>query len=115
MSKFKLTRFDFTSINPQITHVDSNRIELPKNSSYLHVDIEFELPENYLSQYENLDYVFIEKWGDDNNTIKVKYSENIYHNDITQSVYSLVERNHAQDEMDTDIKKVLITLNAWKI
>jgi len=115
MSELNITRFRFNSINPQVNHTDNTRLDLPEESSYLNVHIEFELPEYYLSQYENLDYVFVEKWGDDNHTIKVKYDENVVHNHITQSVYSFVQDNHENPSLIYDMQAVLSTLHLWKI
>lgn len=114
MTDLKFKIFRFNAINPTITHDTDERLELPSASSYLNVHIEFLLPERYLHFYENLSFVFCEKYGDDSQ-IKVKFDHNLEHNHITQSAYAFVQDNHEADDLSEVMVKVLNTLYAWKI
>lgn len=114
MSDLNLKVFRFNAINPTVDHTSNERLDLPEESSYLNVHIEFELPEKYLSVYENMPFVSCDKWGDDDK-ITVKFDENVLHNHITQSSYAFVEEKHEDFSFAEDMAKVLTTLNAWKI
>lgn len=108
MNEFILKVFDFKGVNPELTHNKNLRVELPEDSSYLNVVIEFELPENLLEQYDDLDYIVIEDGV-------IKYSENVVHNHITQSVFLFVKDNYENEDLIVNMKKLLDTLHLWKI
>ncbi len=114
MSDLNFKVFRFNAINPTVEHTSDERLELPEESSYLNVHIEFDLPEKYLSLYENVPGALCDKWGDDSR-ITVKFDENVVFNHITQSSYSFVEEKHEDSSLVKDMAKVLTTLYAWKI
>ena len=114
MTDLELKIFRFNAVNPTIQHDTDERIELPAESSYLNVHIEFLLPEKYLHFYEKLPYVSCEKWADDSK-FKVKFDHNVVHNHITQAAYAFVQDNYEAPALSEDMVKVLNTLYAWKI
>ena len=114
MTELKIKIFRFNAINPDVTHTDNTRLDLPAESSYLNAHIKIELPDEYLSLYEDTPWAFCESLGDDPGIV-VNFDYNIQHNHITQAAYAFVQDNVESPSLIDDIFKVMDTLYTWKI
>lgn len=107
MTDFKLTKFRFNAVNPEVVHTTTDRRNLDPDSSYLNIRIEFQTSENKLKEYEGKNYCTVT----DN---VVKYVEDVYHNHVTSNVYSLVENLHDTPELEYIMPKIIETLHIWR-
>tara|TARA_B100002019_G_scaffold277684_1_gene277728 strand:+ start:360 stop:707 length:348 start_codon:yes stop_codon:yes gene_type:complete len=114
MTELNIKIFRFNGVNPTVKHESDDRVDLPAESSYLNVHIEYELPLSYAPVYENLSYITYERWADDDK-IKVKYDANVHLNQITQAAYAYVEQHHEEVALMDYMINVITTLNTWKI
>lgn len=114
MTELNIKEFRFNAVNPTVTHTGMNRINIPKKSSYLNAHILIELPEEYLSLYEDTPWAICEKLDNDPGIV-VNFDCNIQHNHITQAAYSFVQDNYESPSLIDDIFKVMETLYTWKI
>lgn len=103
-----IEKFNFNAVNPRIEVESGTRVNADPNDSYLNVDIQISIENTeLLKQYQEKDYLVIE------DSI-VKYKQDVFHNEITTAVYSMVENNHEDDDILIKMLKCIDTLNIWK-
>ena len=103
-----IEKFNFNAVNERIEVTAGSRINVDPDDSYLNVDIQL-LVENsdLLKQYQETGLVEV-------NENTVRYNQNVFHNEVTTAIYSMVENECENENILILMLKCIDTLNTWK-